>query len=65
MINLFTSNSKLVTIAKDFTWSYPVVRTDGVQVDGRMTDGQAPTNISRMDRYPDFLSCGDLLMELR
>ena len=42
-----------------------MVRTDGVQMDGRMTDGQAPTNISRMDRDPNFLSCGDLLMELR
>ena len=42
-----------------------MVRTDGVQVDGQMTDGQAPTNISRMDRDPNFLSCGDLLMELR
>ena len=59
------SNNKLVTIAKDFAWSYPVLRTHGVQVDGRTTDGQAPTNISRTDRYPSFLSYGDLLMELR
>ena len=42
-----------------------MVRMDGVQVpDGRTTDGQAPTNISRMNRYPNFLNYGDLLMEL-
>ena len=41
-----------------------MVQTDGVQVDGWMMDGQAPTNISRMDRYPNFFSYGDLLMEL-
>ena len=40
-----------------------MVRTHGVQVDSQTTDGQAPTNISRMDRYPNFLSWGDLLME--
>ena len=27
-----------------------MVWTDGMQVDGRTTHGQAPTNISRMDR---------------
>ena len=35
-----------------------------MQVDSQTTDGQAPTNVSRMDRYPNCLSYRDLLMEL-